>query len=89
MHLLSIELLSNIIGIIGVIVILIAYMLLQVKKICPYSFLYSFLNFIGSLMILFSLYYQWNFPAVIIEFVWSIISLYGMHRSLKLPNALN
>jgi hypothetical protein len=74
--------LATLVGTLGVIIVLIAYMLLQIKKMNPYSFLYSFLNFLGSLMILYSLFYQWNFPAVLIEIVWGLISLYGMYRAL-------
>jgi hypothetical protein len=71
------------VGTFGVVIVLIAYILLQMQRMDPYSFLYSFINLLGSIMILFSLYYEYNFPAVFIEVVWSFISIYGIYQSLK------
>jgi hypothetical protein len=73
---------ATLIGTVGVIIVLIAYLLLQAQKMNPYSFLYSFMNLLGSIMLLFSLYYDWNFPAVFIEVVWAMISIYGIYNAL-------
>ncbi len=71
---------SDPIGIIGVILILIAYYLLSVGRWVADSFIYQFLNFIGAWMILFSLYFHWNTASVLIEVAWIVISLIGMYR---------
>ncbi len=71
---------SDPIGIIGVILILIAYYLLSVGRWIADSFIYQFLNFIGAWMILFSLYFHWNTASVVIEIAWIIISMLGMYR---------
>lgn len=68
----------NIIGFFGDFFVLIAYSLLQFKKLKAESFLYSFLNLIGAIFLLFSLYYAWNLPAAIIEGTWVLISFYGL-----------
>lgn len=78
----DIHTIATAVGIVGVIVVLLSYILLQLQHIDPYSFLYSCMNLMGSVMVLFSLYYEWNLSAVIIEVVWSFISLYGMYRAL-------
>lgn len=73
----------NIIGILGDFSVLIAYSLLQFKKLKAESFLYSFLNLVGAIFLLFSLYYAWNLPAAIIEITWILISFYGLVQVLR------
>ena len=72
-------------GNVGVLLILLSYLLLQMKKIKSQSMYYSLMNAIGALLILVSLYYNFNLSAFIMEFFWLLISLYGLWqlRSLK------
>jgi len=76
-------LLADIIGVSGAIIILVAYFLLQANKISSEDFLYSFLNLLGSLMILVSLFYEWNLASFVIEIAWIIISLIGIYKWWK------
>lgn len=73
----------NIIGIFGDILILVAYSLLQFKKLRAETFTYSFLNLAGAAFLLYSLYFSWNLPAAIIESAWVIISFYGLIQALR------
>lgn len=73
----------DIIGVIGVIIIVFTYFLLQIDKVNPKGFWFSFLNAFGSLMILYSLLYNWNLASFLIEFFWILISLYGVWRWYK------
>ena len=68
------------IGITGVVIVLITYFMLQVEKIDSKGFWYSFLNAFGSVMILYSLTYNWNLASFIIEFFWIAISLFGLWK---------
>lgn len=68
----------DVISMTGVLIILVTYFLLQSERIDARSYLYSILNFIGSMMILYSLFYDWNLSAVIIEVCWAVISLFGL-----------
>ena len=61
-------------------VILAAYLLLQLKKITSQTISYSLFNALGSLAILLSLYFQFNLSAFLIEFFWLLISLFGLGR---------
>jgi hypothetical protein len=72
----------NFIGLLGDVFILIAYILLQLNKLKAEAIMYSFLNMIGAVFILFSLYFAWNFPAVVIESAWVLISFYGTIQAL-------
>ncbi len=69
---------SNVIGVLGVILVLVAYLLLQLGKMCQHSFWFSFLNLLGSCFVLISLVYHWNLASVIIEIAWLAISAYGI-----------
>ena len=68
------------VGIVGVVLILIAYYYLSIGRWVADSLLYQFLNFLGAWLILFSLFYHWNLSSVVIEVAWIIISIIGMYR---------
>ena len=68
----------DLLGSVGVAVIIITYVLLQTEKIKSESLLYSALNAVGAALILISLVYSFNFPAFVVEFFWMLISLYGI-----------
>jgi len=70
-------------GIVGVSLIVIAYFLLQINKLSSQSLMFSLLNFIGSFLILISLFDEWNLPSFIIEIFWMLISLIGIIKALK------
>ena len=71
---------SNEVGIIGVILVLLAYFLLQWRKLRSDGFIYSFINLVGAVGILYSLFFEWNLSAFVIEVVWVLISIYGIVR---------
>ncbi|MCK9473098.1 hypothetical protein [Sulfurimonas sp.] len=70
----------DVIGIVGVAIVVVTYFLLQSEKINSKGFLYSFANAFGSLLVLYSLLYNWNLASFIIEFFWILISLYGLKK---------
>ncbi|MGD9593059.1 MAG: hypothetical protein AB7V32_11110 [Candidatus Berkiella sp.] len=76
---------ADVIGIVGVGFTLVAYFLLQIDKISSTGRNYSLLNVVGAIFILYSLYFNWNTPAVVMEFAWFIISLYGLIRHYNPP----
>ena len=66
--------LSQAIGVVGVILTLVAYYLLQTGKISAEKPLYSWLNGVGAVMIVFSLFWEWNLPSFLMEGAWALIS---------------
>lgn len=70
----------DVVGNIGVFLILTTYLLLQLDKIDNQTIKYSLLNAIGAGAILFSLVFKFNLSAFIIEFFWLLISLVGIFR---------
>ena len=73
----------DILGIIGVLLILAAYLGLQLEKLNPKSALYSALNAIGAGLILLSLYFDFNLSAALIESAWLLISIFGLFKALR------
>jgi len=70
----------DLLGIIGVVLIVATYMLLQLEKLSATSFLYSAANGFGASLILVSLIYDFNLSAFIIEAFWLLISIFGIMR---------
>jgi hypothetical protein len=68
------------IGMIGVVIILSTYLLLQMERLKSETLLYSVLNMMGSSMILFSVFFEWNLASAIIEGAWVLVSLFGIVR---------
>ena len=64
------------------VLVLFAYLLLQLGKMSPTTICYSFLNTLGSVFILVSLFYHLNIASAVIEVAWLIISLYGLIKAL-------
>lgn len=70
----------DILGTLGVGVIIVTYVLLQIERIRSDQLVYSLLNAAGAFMILVSLYYDFNLPAFFVEFFWLLISLFGIAK---------
>ena len=67
---------------IGVLLIIVAYLLLQLDKLPSSSPSYSLLNAAGALLIIVSLIFAFNLSAFVVEVFWFLISLLGLSRSL-------
>ena len=50
----------EIVGMCGVVIVLVAYVLLNIGVLNQYSLRYQWMNILGALMILFSLIEHWN-----------------------------
>ena len=72
----------EILGTVGVAVIIVTYILLHAEKLRSDSLYYSLLNAVGASLIIVSLYFNFNFPAFIVEFFWLLISLFGIGKYL-------
>ena len=69
-------------GFIGVLLIVVAYLLLQLDKLPSSSPRYSLMNAAGALLIIVSLIFAFNLSAFVMEVFWLLISLLGLWRSL-------
>lgn len=73
----------DILGTVGVAIIILAYVLLQIGRVRSEQLVYSLLNAVGATLILISLYYDFNFPSFVVEFFWLVISLFGIGKYLR------
>jgi predicted membrane protein len=76
-------------GFIGVVLIIVAYLLLQLEKLPSSSPRYSLLNAGGALLIIVSLIFAFNLSAFIVEAFWFLISLLGLWRALSAKRIRN
>jgi hypothetical protein len=72
-------------GNIGVVMVLLAYLLLQLGRLSLDSLPYVLLNTAGSVLIMVSLFYDFNLSSFIIELAWLAISLFSLWRVLCVP----
>ena len=73
----------EVVGVIGVAILLITYLLLQIDRIAAQSMTYSLLNAAGSGLILVSLTVDFNLAAFAIEVCWFVISCVGAIVTLR------
>jgi len=73
----------DLVGITGVVILVIAYLLLQINKLPSSSLTYSFLNLLGASLIIVSLAVDFNLSAFLMEAFWVLISLIGIFRHLR------
>jgi hypothetical protein len=66
------------VGLLGVVLVLLAYFLLQAGRLRGNALPYQLLNAAGALFVLLSLLYAFNLPAFLMELAWVLVSIYGI-----------
>ena len=74
---------SEIMGSLGVAILLLAFVLNMLKFIKTESLSYLLLNFVGAGIACFASYLISYFPFVILEGVWAVVSLVSLVKYLK------
>lgn len=69
-------------GNVGVLMMVIAYLLLQLDRLSSSSFTYLILNALGAVLVMLSLMFRFNLSAFLMEAFWLLISLFGLAKSL-------
>ncbi|MGH8116227.1 MAG: CBU_0592 family membrane protein [Rhodanobacteraceae bacterium] len=68
-----------IIGLIGAVLVLLAFFLLQARKLHGNGLVYQLMNALGALGVALSLLFgRFNLPAFLLEVAWLAISIYGI-----------
>ena len=73
-------------GLLGVGMTLLAFFLLQDRRLRGDGLAYQLLNAFGALAVLLSLLYAFNLSAFVLEGLWLAISIYGIVRGRRARN---
>jgi len=73
----------DIIGFAGAAIFVATYFANQQRWLSSEDWRFPFLNLIGAVLILVSLVFEWNYPSVVIEVFWALISIYGLVRARR------
>ena len=76
----------DLIGNIGVVILVTTYLMLQLNKLSSNGLAYSVLNAVGAGLIVISLLVDFNLSALVIEVFWVLISLLGIYRYFRLKS---
>jgi hypothetical protein len=72
----------DLVGNVGVLLMVIAYLLLQMEKLSSSALSYLLLNTVGAILVIISLMFRFNLSAFLMEAFWLLISLYGLAKPL-------
>ena len=76
----------DLLGNIGVVILIITYLMLQLNKLSSDSLAYSVLNAAGAGLIVISLLFDFNLSALLMEVFWVLISFVGIYRYFRLKS---
>lgn len=76
------------IGMVGTLMVLAAFFLLQAGRLSGTGLAYQLLNLIGAAGVLVSLLGKFNVSVFLLELTWVLISAYGIARTFKSRRAL-
>jgi hypothetical protein len=67
-------------GFVGVVMVLVAYFANQQRWLSSEDWRFPTANFLGSALLIVSLYQDWNLPSFVINLAWAAISLQGLAK---------
>ena len=74
------DLIANIIGVAGMVLVVAAYLMLQLNKLDATGLWFNIINLIGAILLLLSLCVHFNLASFVIEIFWIAASLVGLYR---------
>lgn len=76
-------LITDIIGMVGTALVVVAYYLLQLEKLSSKGLGYNLMNFFGAVFLLISLCFTFNLASFVIELFWIGASLIGLWKIFR------
>ncbi len=71
---------SDSVGMLGTLLVVLAYFLLQLERLNPRGLGYNLINLLGATCLLFSLLFTFNLASFVIELFWIAASLIGLWK---------
>lgn len=84
-----IDIVFNIIGIAGAILMPLAYFMLQRDIVKSTDMSYLLTNILASILLIISLLHNWNLSVFVIEVIWLFISFYGIARVMIISSRIS
>ena len=78
------DLIFEITGWIGMSLVLLAYLLITIKKFDEVSILYHSMNFCGAVLIGMNSIINGAYPSGALNIIWTFIAIYGLIKGLKI-----
>ncbi|MCB1690597.1 MAG: hypothetical protein KDI33_19010 [Halioglobus sp.] len=75
------------IGMMGTLLVVLAYYLLQLERTDPKGLAYNVINLLGAVLLLISLCFHFNLASFVIEIFWIAASLIGLWKYLRRQGA--
>ncbi|MCB1697391.1 MAG: hypothetical protein KDI10_07520 [Halioglobus sp.] len=75
------------IGMLGTLLVVLAYCLLQLERIDPRALPYNMINLVGAACLLLSLCFNFNLASFVIEIFWITASLVGLWKYYRRADA--
>jgi hypothetical protein len=79
----SYQLFVEIVGWIGMILILGAYGLITTNRVKSDTFSYQLMNALGSIGLIINALYNEAYPLFVLNVIWEMIALFGLYQSIK------
>lgn len=73
----------DLLGLLGVAMIVAAYLLLQLERLRSTALSFSLFNALGAFLIMLSLIAKFNLSAFLMELFWFLISVFGVVKTAK------
>jgi hypothetical protein len=73
----------DLVGNVGVLLMVVAYLFLQLDRLSSSAVSYLLLNAVGAVLVIISLMFRFNLSAFLMEVFWLLISLYGLTKWLS------
>ena len=73
----------EVVGWSGTALVLLAFLMLQTRRLGPSSWAYLWMNFFGALLIGLNSYFNDALPSVALNLAWMVIAVYGMAKSVR------
>lgn len=71
---------ADALGVSGVVLMLGSFAGVQLRRLDPHAAPSLLMNLIGAILVLYSLSFAFNLPAVLMESAWAVVALYGLVR---------
>jgi predicted membrane protein len=80
---------TDAIGMLGTLLIVVAYFLLQLERTDPRGLSYNIINLVGAACLLLSLCFSFNLASFVIEIFWITASLIGLWKYWRRRKDIN